>query len=102
MTKPKPAPAPAVPPPRPASLLQVLSTEDEANQVYDPIRIQFIIGCVVTLLAMFTFIGLAIVKADTFNPSSFGTGFAALLAGLGTYIGGTGAALFMNAKAPET
>ncbi len=87
-----------------AEIIKVITTEDVASKIPCPIRIQFLVGSVVAIFAMMAMIGLAILNAlhkVPFDPSAFGTGFAALLAGFGTYIGGTGMALYMNAKSPD-
>ena len=81
---------------------RTILTEDDANKVWDPIRVQFVVGSIIATLALVVFIVLAMYSVlrqhHEFNYTDFGTGFAALLAGFGAYIGGTGTALFMYGK----
>lgn len=69
-------------------MLRTISTEDDANQVYDPVRIIAICGAVM-------FFGLTVwtvcIQGHEFRYLEFGGGFGALL-------GALGAALYMKAK----
>ena len=88
-----------------AGLLRILSTEDDANRVFDPIRIQFLVGSCIALLAMFGYIvfaGYHAIYDKTFDPVAYGTGFAAILGAFGTYVATNGVAIFMLAKAPNS
>jgi hypothetical protein len=70
-----------------AALRQCL-TEDDADRVFDPLRIAFLVGFV-------TFIALAVydvvILGRAFAPLAYG-------GGLGGYLGGTGAALWAASK----
>lgn len=81
----KPDAAPQAPA---AGLLRTISTEDDANRVYDPVRVIAVSGAVM-------FFGLTIwtvmVQGHEFQYLGFGAGFGALLTALG-------AALYMKSK----
>lgn len=77
-------------------MLRTILTEDDADRVYDPLRIAFLVFVSQVGLGVFTFIGLAIYNASRFDPISFATGLAAIAAGGGALIGTTGAGLWVS------
>jgi hypothetical protein len=68
-------------------MIRELFTEDDANKVFDPLRIAFGIGfCTLIGLQIF-----AVVKGQHFDPFSFGSA-------MGAFIGGTGVGLWTSSK----
>lgn len=79
---------PAAPPLPQAGLLKTISTEDDDNSVYDPVRVIAVAGAIMFFgLTMWT----VMVQGHEFRYLEFGGGFGALL-------GALGAALYMKTK----
>lgn len=98
-----------VPPPKPtpanAGVFRAMVTEDSANTVFDPIRALLVSGGAAALAAMLSMIVVllyqTILKATSVDLTAFGTGFAAVLGGLGVLAGGSGAGLLAKAHADK-
>lgn len=69
------------------NFLKMISTEDDANAVFCPVRVVWLLGSLV-------FLGLSIYGAwqeKKFDPQQFGVGFGSLM-------GGSGASLYFKTK----
>lgn len=73
---------------RPAGVLRAIATEDDANKVFDPVRVIAIAGAAMFMgLTIYT----VVVQGHEFRYLEFGGGFGGLL-------GALGAALYMKTK----
>jgi len=78
-------------------------TEDTANTTFDVGRVVFFVAAMTGVFSLFMFCVIAllsvILRADhAFDMTAFGTGVAAIIAGIGGLATGTGALLLMKAK----
>lgn len=89
-----------------ARLIRVISTEDDNNVVFDPVRVGAVAGVGVYLLGGLSIVvmGLHTVWFTTtpIDYQSFGIGFAAWGGGLGAILAGVGGAMFAKAHADAT
>jgi uncharacterized membrane protein YedE/YeeE len=89
-------------PNKPAGMVRTMLTEDDANKVWDPVRIGFLGGmviylgggCVLIAALMHTVWG----NHAAVDFQAYGIALAAWASGFGVYLTGTGAALWMKAK----
>lgn len=91
---------------KPAGMVRTMLTEDDANKVWDPVRVGFLAGMVVYLFGGCALVGALVhviwVNKQVADFQSYGIALAAWGAGFGAYLTGTGAALWMKAKGDKT
>ena len=80
-----------------------MGTEDDANKIWNPLRIGFMaaVGAAVVILFALAITLLWAVITHQALPDRIGeycTGVGVVLAGVGTLVGGTGAALWATEK----
>lgn len=87
-------------------VLKAISTEDPENQIFDPVRVLWLLGGL-AYLGLGLVLGCTALRAVWFlktvpSFTDMGTGFAAWGAGFGAYVFGGAAALYQKAKADAT
>lgn len=90
-----------------AGIIRILSTEDNANRIWNPLRIGFLLTMLAAILIAFAlaFTLVYCVVHKIALPERIGeycTGVGVIFGGIGTLIGGTGAGLWADAKAPSS
>lgn len=88
--------------PKSAGMVRTMLTEDEANKVWDPVRMGFLAGLVVYLVGGCVLIAALIhtvwANHTAADFQAYGIALAAWGTGFGGYLAGTGGALWMKAK----
>lgn len=83
-------------------VLKSITTEDDANETYEPLRIAFLTVVLLAALGTLTYIGLSVwevvVQKNDFEPVNYATGLAAIIAGFGALIAQTGVGLWVSSK----